>query len=68
MNRRLAAAVALAVIAAGCGGSSGHTAGGTKAPPAITVFAASSLTDAFTAEAFAFFQQSRQKVTFSFAG
>jgi molybdate transport system substrate-binding protein len=66
VSRRLVAAVALAVIATGCGGSSTST--GTKAPPAITVFAASSLTNAFTAEVFAFSQQSHQKVTFSFAG
>lgn len=69
MSRRLAAAAALAVLAAGCGGSSHSSSNsGTKTPPAITVFAAASLTDAFTAEAFGFSQQSRQKVTFSFAG
>lgn len=68
MSRPPIAAVALAVLAAGCGGSPSGTSSGSKAPPAITVFAASSLTDAFTAEAFAFSQQSQQKVTFSFAG
>ena len=64
-----AAVVALLVALTGCGGSSAPKAG-TKntTPPTVTVFAASSLTNAFAAEAAAFAQRSGQRTTFSFAG
>ena len=63
---RAAALVAVAVLTSGCGGSSGaHHTATTKT---ITVFAAASLTDAFTAEASAYQRQTGVHVRFSFAG
>lgn len=65
---RATAGLALVVVVAGCGGSSPpgeRKQAGTKS---ITVFAASSLTNAFADEAAAFTLQSHEKVTFSFAG
>jgi molybdate transport system substrate-binding protein len=64
--------VALAVLASGCGGSSGGTAAGsgtsTKLTGTITVLAASSLTESFTALGKAFeAQHPGTKVQFSFA-
>jgi molybdate transport system substrate-binding protein len=70
--RAAAAAVALLVpvAAGGCGGSSSGGSGGSGAGQSrtITVFAAASLTDAFTAVATAYTQQTHARVTFSFAG
>jgi molybdate transport system substrate-binding protein len=64
-----AAAAALLVVLTGCSGSSGPAAGGTRTTPAtVTVFAASSLTNAFAAEAAAFAQHTGGRTTFSFAG
>jgi molybdate transport system substrate-binding protein len=60
------AIVAIAQFAAGCGGSSSTTATGKR--HTITVFAAASLTDAFTAAASAYQKQSGVSVRFSFAG
>jgi len=61
MNRRaIAFALLLALGSAGCSGES--------KPRTITVFAAASLTDAFTAEAAAYEKQSGVRVRFSFAG
>lgn len=67
---RAAAAIALSVAVAACGSSSsgGASANKTEAPASITVFAASSLTNAFADEAAAFALQSHQQVKFSFAG
>lgn len=59
MRRVLALALVAASLSACGGGSSPHT---------ITVFAAASLTDAFTAEASAYEKQSSVHVRFSFAG
>ena len=71
MKARTAAAVALAVLAvSACSGSSGAPAAKRSTTPGahITVFAASSLTNAFAAEAAAFTQETGQQTTFSFAG
>ena len=73
MKSRLpAAAAALVLSLSACGGSStpsGHSANThTTTPPKITVFAASSLTNAFAAAAAAFTVKSGQQTTFSFAG
>jgi molybdate transport system substrate-binding protein len=72
------AAAALAALLAGCAGAgsgaSGSPTGGSgAATPAaatghVTVFAASSLTDAFGAEGAAFTRATGRRVTFSFAG
>ena len=78
-SRRLGAVAALTavgVLATACGsgssggGSSGRTATGASGSrtATITVFAASSLTNAFADEGAAFALQAHQKVTFSFAG
>ncbi|MBV9368793.1 MAG: molybdate ABC transporter substrate-binding protein, partial [Frankiales bacterium] len=71
MKRRALSALAVALLlAAGCGGGSGgHGDTHTSAKPrTITVFAAASLTNAFTAEASAYQKQSGAHVRFSFAG
>jgi molybdate transport system substrate-binding protein len=71
MSRTTAAAAAALVVAmSGCSGSSAGPAPGAKrtTPATVTVFAASSLTNAFAAEAAAFAQRSGQRTTFSFAG
>jgi molybdate transport system substrate-binding protein len=71
--RRATSLVAVAVVAvvSACS-SQGSSAGpfGTRsaAPVKVTVFAASSLTNAFTAEAAAFAQATGDQPTFSFAG
>jgi molybdate transport system substrate-binding protein len=70
--RRPAPAVLTALLAlvTACSGSSSQlrtTATG-KAPVRVTIFAASSLTNAFTAEATAFARQTGDQTTFSFAG
>jgi molybdate transport system substrate-binding protein len=57
----------LSVVVAACA-SGGGRATSTAAPRSITVFAASSLANAFADEAAAFALQSHQQVTFSFAG
>jgi molybdate transport system substrate-binding protein len=70
MNTRLrgclaiAACVGAAIAGSACSGSSGPRSGHGK----LTVFAASSLTDAFTAEGDAFRKKTGTTVTFSFAG
>ncbi|MBV9292144.1 MAG: molybdate ABC transporter substrate-binding protein [Frankiales bacterium] len=66
----LAVSTALAALAAtGCGGSGSAGPGNGSANHApVTVFAASSLTNAFTAEGAAYTKQTGRKVTFSFAG
>ena len=65
----VAALSAVSLALSGCGGSSSTpTAKPSTTPPKITVFAASSLTNAFAAEAAAFSQKTGQSTTFSFAG
>jgi molybdate transport system substrate-binding protein len=64
---------ATVALAAACSQGTGHrpaSGGATGAKPAVkvTVFAASSLTNAFTAEAAAFAQATGDQTTFSFAG
>jgi molybdate transport system substrate-binding protein len=54
--------------AAACGNGGSTQAAGSKQPTSITVFAASSLSNAFGAEAKAFTAKTGIKVTFSFAG
>jgi len=70
--RRVSFAVTTAVLAlaTGCSGSSSgpHATATGKTPVKITIFAASSLTNAFTAEATAFARQTGDQTTFSFAG
>jgi molybdate transport system substrate-binding protein len=70
-RRAAVAAVALLVAAlAACGGASGasSTSGRSGTPAKITVFAASSLTNAFAAVAGAYAQATGAQATFSFAG
>src|SRR4051794_16514083 len=68
--KRLAAATAAVVIATvtGCAGSSSGTPAAQKSAVKLTIFAASSLTNAFSAEAAAFAQKTGDQTTFSFAG
>jgi molybdate transport system substrate-binding protein len=61
-------AALIAALATGCGGSSAGPAVTGKAPVKVTIFAASSLTNAFTAVATAFAQRTGDQTTFSFAG
>ena len=63
-------AASLVATLAGCGGSSSPTVRtqNTKQPVKLTVFAASSLTNAFSAVAAAFAQKTGDQTTFSFAG
>jgi len=71
MRRALTLVVAsLLTTIAACSGSSGPTAGShkTNEPVKLTIFAASSLTNAFSAEAAAFAQKTGDQTTFSFAG
>jgi molybdate transport system substrate-binding protein len=56
---------AIALLATSCGGSG---ATGTPRPAAVTVFAASSLTNAFAAEKTAYLMQHNGSITMSFAG
>jgi len=66
--KRLATAVAgLALVVTGCSGSS-STGAQTNKVVKLTIFAASSLTNAFSAEAAAFAQKTGDQTTFSFAG
>src|SRR3954447_25368301 len=58
--------VLVTTVLAACSGSSGS--GGGQAPSSLTVFAASSLTNAFTAAGKKFQDETGTKVTFSFAG
>jgi molybdate transport system substrate-binding protein len=65
---RLAAVLAAVLVLAGCGGD-GEPTGGTPASPAeLKVFAAASLTAAFTEIGERFTNASGTKVTFNFAG
>jgi molybdate transport system substrate-binding protein len=64
---RLAATSVVAIVLASCGGSSTSGPNGDQSPT-TTVFAASSLTTAFTAEAAEFRRTTGGRVTFSFAG
>jgi molybdate transport system substrate-binding protein len=69
--KRLASLVAVSLVSlvTACGGgSSTSTTSNTKAPVKVTIFAASSLTNAFSAEAAAFAQRTGDQTTFSFAG
>jgi len=61
------AATAL-VLVSGCTGSSSHPTHSSAKPVKLTVFAASSLTNAFSAVAAAFAQKTGDQTTFSFAG
>jgi molybdate transport system substrate-binding protein len=67
VNRLPIVLSALAVVMAGCGGTN-SVAGPRSNGGTVTVFAASSLTDAFTAEAKAFERKTATHVRFSFAG
>lgn len=66
MTRRLATLAAAAVVAVACGGSSPGSTSGSSAK--ATVFAASSLTDVFTAVGSSYETSTHGSVTFSFAG
>jgi molybdate transport system substrate-binding protein len=66
IRTRLTAALA-AVVLAGCGGSE-EPPGGSAAPGGLTVFAAASLTAAFTELGQQFTTASGTRVTFNFAG
>jgi molybdate transport system substrate-binding protein len=61
-------AVIALVAAAGCAGREPRGSNADSKPRTITVFAAASLTDAFTAEASAYEKQTGKRVRFSFAG
>src|SRR5438270_3273532 len=62
-------AASLALLTACSGSSSGPSTTATgKAPVKVTIFAASSLTNVFTAESVAFAQRTGDQTTFSFAG
>lgn len=65
MRTRIAIAAALAVVGTA---SSGCSDGGSAAGKAVTVFAASSLTNVFAQEAAAFTASTGRQVRFSFAG
>jgi molybdate transport system substrate-binding protein len=68
IRTRLAAALAAAALAlAGCGGSE-EPPGGSAAPSGLTVFAAASLTAAFTELGQQFTTANGTRVTFNFAG
>lgn len=67
-KRRPARAVVLAIALVAATACSSNGAGSGTSKRSVVVFAASSLTDAFTAAGAAFTRRSGTKVTFSFAG
>jgi molybdate transport system substrate-binding protein len=68
VTRRFVAAAVVAIALTGCSGSSSPGSAPARKAAHITVFAASSLTNAFAAEAGLFAQATGDRTTFSFAG